>query len=128
MKLLKVSMIAIASTFIAACVTAPTAEQIAQADHGSYPENYEAIIRNYYNKVLKDPESVKYQGITSPQKYWFGSRFRAPTYGFLVCATLNAKNSYGGYVGYKTDGFMIKNGSVIQVFQEGLWGTNVRVC
>lgn len=125
---MRITITAIAVAFVSACSTAPTGEQVAQADYGFYPENYEVIVRNYYNKTLKDPESVKYQGITSPQKYWVSKRFQDTSYGYLVCVTLNAKNSYGGYVGYNTDGILIKNGSIIQVFPKGMWGIETRVC
>ncbi|MCW8878873.1 MAG: hypothetical protein OQK04_12170 [Kangiellaceae bacterium] len=48
-------------------------------------------------------------------------------YGYLVCVTYNAKNSYGAYSGYKTDGLLIKNGEVIQHVKGGEWG-NIQIC
>ena len=34
-------------------------------------------------------------------------------FGYVVCAYINAKNSYGGYVGNRMSYFMIKNDRVI---------------
>jgi hypothetical protein len=41
-------------------------------------------------KNLKDPYSARLEGLTA---------FRKDTYTIVVCGAVNAKNSYGGYVG-----------------------------
>lgn len=41
---------------------------------------------------LKDPESVQFRNLRSSQ---------APTGAELVCGEFNAKNSFGGYIGFK---------------------------
>jgi hypothetical protein len=57
---------------------------------------------------------------SQPIKYWLGdSANRAGTYGYLVCSHVNAKNSYGGYVGYKSDGFLIRNGAIVRYLKDG---------
>jgi len=106
---------------IAGCTSLPTPEQAASAEYGSYPDNYEVIVKDYYARILKDPDSVKYKSISTPQKYWLGDRFEGAKYGYLVCATLNGKNSYGAYVGYKTDGLLIRNGTVVLFVDKGDW-------
>ena len=106
---------------LSGCVALPTAQEAALADHGEYPTNYEEIVKNYFDGVAKDPDSLKYRGISTPQKYWLGDRLEGARYGYLVCATVNGKNSYGAYVGYKTDGLLIRNGSVILVVPNGDW-------
>ena len=107
--------------FLVSCASLPTPEQAATANYGSYPNNYEDIVKDYFASTLKDPDSVKYQFISTPKQFWLGNRFEGAIFGYLVCATLNAKNSYGGYVGYETDGLLIRNGSVIKYIKNGDW-------
>jgi hypothetical protein len=44
--------------------------------------------------TFKDPDSVKFRDLGVYQRYNSGQRF--------LCGEVNAKNSYGAYVGYKT--------------------------
>jgi len=118
---------------LAGCATTypnrPTAEQVAAADHGSYPSNYEDVVKAYYAGALKDPDSAKYRNISSPRKYWLSSERTGVTYGYLVCVTLNAKNSYGAYIGYQTDGMLIRNNSVLHYIPKANWfGTHLAEC
>lgn len=124
---LRGGILAISACTVFGCATLPTQQEAAMADYGSYPNNYEEITKNYYSHMLKDPDSAKYQSITTPKKFWMGNRFEGAKYGYLVCATVNGKNSYGGYVGYSTDGLLIRNGSVIDYIEKGrlLNGNNV---
>lgn len=92
------------------CAT-PTAQELATADYGSYPTDFEPIIKSYMQSTLKDPESARYQFLNSPKSGWNG--VGGVKYGYVVCAYINGKNSYGGYVGNRMSYFMIKNGRVI---------------
>jgi hypothetical protein len=121
-ELMKKLLIAVAASILCACgsVQAPSDSQYAAADFGAFPSNYEAIVRAYYGQVLKDPDSALYKPSSQPKQYWLGNRFEpAGAYGYLVCATVNGKNSYGGYVGYKTDGFLIRNGTIVRYLKDG---------
>ncbi|WP_118847050.1 hypothetical protein [Neisseria lactamica] len=103
------------------CVSLPTAEEAQHADYGAYPANYSEVVKFYYENVAKDPDSLKFKKITEPQKYWLGNRIDGAKYGYLVCATVNGKNSYGAYVGYATDALLIRNGKVIEYVAKGNW-------
>ena len=103
------------------CAHLPTPEEIAHADYGPFPDNYEQIVKIYYSSVLKDPNSAIYKEITSPRTWALGNRLEGAKFGYLVCVTLNAKNSYGGYVGYKTDALLIRNSAVIEYIQNGVY-------
>jgi hypothetical protein len=105
----------------AGCVSLPTQQEAAAADYGAYPTNYESIAKSFYASTLKDPDSVQYRGIAAPRQFWIGDRFTGAKYGYMVCVTLNAKNSYGGYVGFQTDGLMVRNGAVVQQIENGDW-------
>ena len=110
-------LIGIMATFLSGCVAKLTPEQIKSADYGAYPNNYESIVKEYYEAVAKDPDSLKYKEITKPQKYWIND-FGTYKFGYMSCVTLNGKNSYGAYVGYKTDGILIYNGKVIHTIND----------
>ncbi|MCB4228109.1 hypothetical protein [Mannheimia haemolytica] len=86
-----------------------TLEEAKLKDFGSYPSNYEKMVKAHFSETLKDPDSVKYKEITKPKKV--ANTITRKEY-YLVCATLNAKNSYGGYVGNKTYDFHFKNGKI----------------
>ncbi len=87
-----------------------TLEEAKTKDYGTYPKNYKQLIKSYYENVLKDPYSVKYKEITKPKKT---ANAITGEYYYFVCATINAKNSYGGYTGWTTDTFNIKNGEIL---------------
>lgn len=94
-----------------------TSEQLAAADFGSYPDNYVSIVKQYFEMRLKDPSSVMYRDMTSPKKIYFKpvSVWDDPKLGYIVCVSMNAKNSLGGYVGFTNEALLIRNGEVIEL-------------
>ena len=106
---------------LTSCASLPSQQEAAAADYGTYPSNYEQVVKGYYDNTLKDPGSAQYRDITLPKQFWLGDRFTGAHYGYLVCATLNAKNSYGAYIGFQTDGLLIHNGIVVQYVPKGAW-------
>ncbi|MCD9959420.1 hypothetical protein LVT17_27945, partial [Klebsiella pneumoniae] len=67
-----------------------------------------------FNKAsarLKDPYSARYD-FNEPFKGWCKSGFTT-YYGWLVPFTLNAKNSYGGYVGNKSYLYLVNKNNAI---------------
>ena len=123
----KVFFIGLICASLTGCVAKLTEEQIKNADYGVEPVNYEAVIKGYYENVAKDPDSLKYKEITKPRKGWVND-FGTYKFGYAVCATINGKNSYGAYVGYKTDYVLIRNDVVIHtinnvVEHNRIWGT-----
>ncbi|GAB7562619.1 hypothetical protein LG202_06580 [Methylobacillus methanolivorans] len=94
--------------------TPPTLTEISNADYGTYPENYEDIVKNTLTYSLKDPDSAKINFQNSPKKFWIGSK-SSRKFGYGVCALVNAKNSYGGYTGSEAWAFIIRNGVVVDM-------------
>ena len=91
----------------------PSSEEFAQGDFGSQPTNYEQTVREYMNNSLKDPFSAQYQ-FGQPEKAWYGNPggllvSRDIRYGWGVLVRVNAKNSFGAYVGWRNYGFYFKN-------------------
>jgi hypothetical protein len=96
-------------------------EQSKNIDYGDPPTDYEAAIRAHFDRILKDPSSVQYREITQPEKGFFRGPIIAggqKTFGWLVKATVNAKNSYGGYVGFKTYTFLFRREHIVDVLAE----------
>ena len=103
------------------CATRPTEHELTIADYGSYPNDYEKIIQNHLQNYWKDPESARYKFLNTPKTGW--NRLGMKKYGYVICANINAKNSFGGYTGNRMSYFMIKNGKVIDtVHGDGEYG------
>jgi ketosteroid isomerase-like protein len=89
------------------------------AEYGEMPSQYEEAVRQYFQKNLKDPDSVQYQEITKPEKGYattvtgailtHETRLR----GWTVKATINARNSHGIYVGLKTYTFLFRGEKIV---------------
>jgi hypothetical protein len=97
------------------CVSSAKLDQatLEGADFGAYPENYEEIIKQLFLVILKDPLSAQYE-ISKPYK---GYLREAPIlggdareFGYIIETRVNAKNSFGGYTGYKLRRYFYKNG------------------
>ncbi|MEA3192696.1 MAG: hypothetical protein QOD26_1029 [Betaproteobacteria bacterium] len=74
--------------------------------------------------ILRDPESARYEFLNRPKTGWNG--IGGLKFGHVVCARINGKNAYGGYVGYRISYFMIKNGRVIDaVHGDGSYGDSM---
>lgn len=89
----------------------PSPADLAAADYGQYPQQYEAVVKRWTEDSMKDPASVIFKKISKPRKeYMFAAR--KAVYGYSVCTLLNAKNSYGGYTGNQVYWLMIRDGVV----------------
>lgn len=75
------------------------------ADYGLPPKNYEAAIRAHFDQVLKDPESVRFRFNSPPRRAYVNAGLiyggDVQWLGYMMDIEVNAKNSYGGYVGFK---------------------------
>lgn len=99
---------------LSACATMPTQEQIANADYGPFPGNYQEIIKSYMERLLFDPYSAVYSNWRGPAQGFSGGNFVQTAYGYRVCVDINAKNRMGGYVGTKRRYFLINSDRVVQ--------------
>jgi hypothetical protein len=102
--------------------TAPTQTEVASYDFGTRP-NYDkaqsAIVQKM-SLILKDPDSAKYQ-CDLPLKGSAWSCKHPPsivhgcgnTMGYFMTCYINAKNSFGGYVGAKEYNFMFLKNTTI---------------
>jgi len=86
------------------CQSAPTTEQLKNADYGSpiTQDRAAELLRTFFQTRLKDPETARYRFTQAPEPSWWrdpviaGSDFH---FGQGIVFYLNAKNGYGGYTG-----------------------------
>lgn len=96
-----------------------TPQEAAQFDFGPYPHDYKDIVQRRLAGLLKDPSSAIIEFRAGPTQVWQGSTlFSAKDYGWGVCLWINAKNSYGGYVGRRPYAYLIRNGAIVQAHGE----------
>ncbi|MER2945750.1 hypothetical protein [Serratia bockelmannii] len=84
------------------------------ADVGAKPSNYKKNVENSIREQLKDPDSAKFSGMTNPRKEVMvvNGDF---VYGYSTCVYVNAKNSYGGYVGKQLYWAFLRDNQVLRV-------------
>ena len=98
------------SALLTACATKPT--PIPTRGPMPTPEQYEPAVKRLLLSGLKDPDSLKQLRIAEPQPTaWRDGIIHGstPHAGWLICFEYNAKNSYGGYVGLKRDGYVFRS-------------------
>jgi len=103
---MKTRLLVLLAIFILAgishCPAEPDAKEAAAFDYGAKPgDGYKDQITDYFNSTLKDPYSAHID-IGNPKKAWYQTPplFGSRTYfGWLVKTKVNAKNSYGAYIG-----------------------------
>jgi hypothetical protein len=114
MKKITMSAAFTAVVMLSACAGPDQAARQA-ADYGAFPANYEEVIARYHEANMKDPESVRVKYLGGPKKaVYSGALVREPVYGYVVCMSVNAKNSYGAYTGNQLTGVFIRDGKVRQ--------------
>jgi ketosteroid isomerase-like protein len=87
--------------------------------YGEAPTNYEETIRKYFLEHLKHPESVQFRQLTLPEQGYTteitGGLLMRETreYGWTVKATINAKDTRGSFVGFKTYTFLFRGEKIV---------------
>ncbi len=102
-------------------------------ERGDYPNEYIRISKEYFGKTLKDPFSAVYEFNDKPKEDSYRKTFvtQWPTlfnvngyqtttirYSWAVDVLINAKNSYGAYIGWKKYKVHIVNGAVSNAEEE----------
>lgn len=102
------------------CATAPNATEQAAADYGTPIAQVDAEMkaRTFLNTRLKDPMSAMVE-FKAVEKGWReGAMGRPPTYGYLLDAQVNAKNSFGGYTGAQPYQFFFRDGNLVSTYAQ----------
>jgi len=94
-------------------ISIPTQTQIDNADYGEKIPNYKLVIMTYLSKELEDPDSIKGLKISKPKAGWYHQKYTKGTmYGYICWVSYNSKNMMGGFNGYSTYLFLLKNKKV----------------
>lgn len=116
---------------LSACASGPpTREELSSADYGSpiSQQDAEAQAEQFLRGYLKDPDSAIYEWnpvgrgwVREAPIYGGGLKF-----GYILRGNVNARNSFGGYTGFKPYEFAFYNGNIISVYaQKELHGSYV---
>lgn len=77
------------------------------------PTNFQNILPAKIKSNLKDPYSAQINLYSGPKFTSFRPGFFADYYGYGVCYSVNAKNSYGGYVGERLFMFLMDGDKIL---------------
>jgi hypothetical protein len=95
---------------VAGCVSASPPPTLASVDIGPPPVGYDPEIKALFDAMLKDPYSAVYT-FQRPVRSWF---FDETQMNWAVCGTLNAKNTFGGYVGARPFAVFYRHGRMVE--------------
>ncbi len=113
-------LISVVAIFFLGCDATPraTAEEIAAADIGPRisEAQSELLIRSWFNQSLKDPSSAQYQFSPIRKSYYVEKSHGTPIFAWGRPASVNAKNSFGGYVGARMYMFFFRDGNLVRVY------------
>src|ERR671936_350081 len=101
---------------LGACDTTVTKEEMATADYGPRPVNYQDEIKSYLSLRLTDPKDAIVEIRNQPkQLYNRGTPVRGEQYGWGVCVWVNDKNKQGAYDGFYPMTFILRNEKIVAV-------------
>jgi hypothetical protein len=102
--------------FLASCASGPTQEQLASANHGRDMSSEECrlITESFISNTLKDPSSAQFRHSNCSKGYWGSVPIKGMkvAFGWIQKGEVNGKNSFGGYVGFRSYQVLIKDGKV----------------
>lgn len=87
---------------LAGCYLPPSQEEWNAADFGPPPgDDYQDQIKKRMESVLLDPFTAQYKFENPPQHAWYRKPDDSFGFGWGIFFQVNAKNSFGGYAGWK---------------------------
>jgi len=106
---------------LSGCATAVSKQEAATARFEPLPDNYQQLIREFNVGRLKDPYTAVYRFGQPRRGYWqdgiaLGGKKH---FGYIVPVGINARNSFGGYVGEQMFYYGYENGRIVGV--TSLW-------
>jgi hypothetical protein len=106
---------------LSGCATPLTPAQIASGNYGEYQtqEQCQQKVISYMGARLKDADSARYQFGKCEKKYFPGVVLYAVPrhFGYGIEFSVNAKNSFGGYTGFKKHLIVINNNNILRCIQ-----------
>jgi hypothetical protein len=129
---MKVLKLAAAALCLMGCAnTPPSDSEVAAIGYGApLTIDYQAAVKAWFFHYLKDPISAQYVFQGSPQPLSERTGFvngHQVIAGYQVTVQVNAKNSYGAYIGFSTYYFLFRNNQIINVSEPSSLGGTVPV-
>ena len=120
-KTYKVILASFIVLLLSACASGPpTQQELAAADYGASitQENAQDLAKEFLSRHLKDPYSAQYQWGSIYQGWMREAPINGGglVFGYILDVSVNAKNSFGGYVGFKPYKFVFYGGSIKTVY------------
>ena len=107
-------LLLIALLALSGCITPVTKEEMATADYGPAPLNYQDEIKSYLSLRLTSPKEAVVEFRNEPkQLYQRGTPVRGEQYGWGVCVFINDKNKAGAYDGFYPMTFVLRNEKIV---------------
>lgn len=111
---MKLACLIFATLALAGCVSLNPYEHELRVPAGPEPDRaqVDAAVRAHLAATLKDPDSLKQYELHSVRHTrWMRGALNGggSEEGWIACFSYNAKNSYGGYVGVKTDSLVFRS-------------------
>ena len=117
-----------AAAYLTGCATNapfPTPQQIATADYGaSLTIDWQAAIKGWFLKKLKDPLSAQYIFKRAPQKGYIQTVLYGTMFDYFAVVEVNAKASSGAYIGFQPYLFIFRNNHIKKVVEPGEFNYN----
>jgi hypothetical protein len=114
----KLIMVLATMTFLASCASGPTKSQLENADYGREMSSVEcvSIAESIISSGLKDPSSAQFKHGRLFKGHWNSVPIlgMGVVFGWIQQGEVNGKNSYGGYVGFKSYQVLIKDGKAVR--------------
>lgn len=120
MKTLLSVVVSISLMLLAGCATVSPEQiqaEVSKVGYGAVPaQDWQTTVKAFMEDRLKDPASAIYKFGDPYQGYLTKAPIEGgglKVAGYLVDVQINAKNSYGGYVGFTPYKFMMRDGVVV---------------
>lgn len=109
------------SLLLAGCLSTGGAYKVDVEDYGPPPTRAESTVREYYQRVLRNPAGISNQYVSAAEKVWLGSTLGRPGHGYVVCTTFDYVASEGASAIAMKDGIVIRDDTVVQRLEACEW-------
>ena len=113
-------LLALLLGFLPACATPEpppvTQQDLTKIDYGSPPQDYEQVVKDYFTKTLREPESTQFRfGLPFKGYLQHGALLggQVAEAGYFVEVWLKLKSPTGEYLPERRLAVLIKNGEVL---------------
>jgi len=88
------------------------------------PADYRSIGEAFFKRLLKDPDSAKFEWVVGPRHEAIQPEFASPHAipVWVTAVRINSKNSFGGYTGFDPFALAWKNGKIVAYTTENTGG------